>query len=398
VSFGVYVHIPYCVQICPYCDFTKYELGKTLEPSRYIDLIQKEILHRGPAIGSRPLDSIYFGGGTPSLIEPEFILSVIQTLSTAGFKLKHGAEITLEANPGTLPQKSLQRLMEGGINRLSVGAQTFDPEHLKALGRKHSVQETRETLKMVRDARVNYSFDLMFGLPRQTLAQLETDLTEVLQWSPPHVSLYCLTVPSGNPLAKNRPTDDVQHEMFQLILARLAKDGYERYEVSNFAKPGFRAKHNQLYWTDSSYWGIGVSSHSYIDRNPWGTRFWNQPQMEGYRAQILKEIESGPLEHPFGALPKSQVEVLKLEEAATDYCHTSFRKAEGLVFDATVKKFGLRIKEEILQRLRNPKLADLLEWEPARCFLTRKGWVLADQVFETLTFLPGELTFGLLDS
>ncbi|MBX9765720.1 MAG: radical SAM family heme chaperone HemW [Bdellovibrionales bacterium] len=398
MSFGVYVHIPYCVQICPYCDFTKYELGKTLEPSSYIDLVQKEILHRGPAIGPRPLDSIYFGGGTPSLIEPEFILTVIRTLSTAGFKLKPDAEITIEANPGTLPQSALESLMKGGINRLSVGAQTFDPEHLKALGRKHSVEETLATLKMIRAAEVNYSFDLMFALPKQTLVQLESDIAQVLEWSPPHVSLYCLTVPSGNPLAKNRPTDDAQHEMFQHILTRLEGAGYERYEVSNFAKPGFRSKHNQLYWQDSPYWGIGVSSHSYMDHGPWGTRFWNAPQMESYRTQILKEEnrpipETGRLEEIFSLLPPSQVEILKQEEAATDYCHTALRKADGLHWAAVHRKFGALVADEFQKRLKDQKLEGLLEWHDQGCYLSRKGWVLADRVFESLTFLPGELTF-----
>lgn len=398
MSFGVYVHIPYCVQICPYCDFTKYELGKTLEPSAYIDLVQKEILHRGPAIGPRSLDSIYFGGGTPSLIEPEFILTVIRTLSTAGFKLKPNAEITIEANPGTLTPEALTYLMKGGVNRLSVGAQTFNPEHLKALGRKHSVQDTLQTLQMVRSQGVNYSFDLMFALPKQTLVELEKDIQQVLEWSPPHVSLYCLTVPNGNPLAKNRPTDDAQHDMFQHILSRLEGAGYERYEVSNFSKPGFRSLHNQLYWHDAPYWGIGVSSHSYMDHGPWGTRFWNAPQMESYRTQILKEeslpvSRTGSLGEALDLFPKTQVEVLKLEEAATDYCHTALRKADGLQWTAVQNKFGHRIAGEFKIRLEDQKLHGLLEWHDQGCYLSKKGWVLADRVFESLTFLPGELTF-----
>ncbi|MBX9769519.1 MAG: coproporphyrinogen III oxidase family protein, partial [Bdellovibrionales bacterium] len=255
-------------------------------------------------------------------------------------------------------------------------------------------QDTQETLRLVRNARLNYSFDLMFGLPHQTKDQLSKDLDEVLLWSPPHVSLYCLTVPRGNPLAQNRPSDEIQHEMFQLILDRLEDEGYERYEVSNFSKPGFRSRHNQLYWNDVPYWGIGVSSHSYLDRSRWGTRFWNQPQMETYLAQIQKEEKEGHKgPDPFSLLPLSQVEILNLEEAATDYCHTSLRRADGLFSEALLKKFGLRVHDEVLRRLKAPRLDGLLHWHDRGCFLTRRGWVLADQVFESVTFLAGELTF-----
>lgn len=397
-SLGVYIHIPYCLQICPYCDFTKYELGKVLDPKSYVSLLEKEIESKASqwraGQARRPLETIYFGGGTPSLLEPNLILSVIDALANAGFPRSETTEFTIEIDPATVDDARLDQYLAMGVNRFSVGAQTFNDRLLKIAGRKHSSHETVRLLSRLRDRGVNYSFDLLFALPTQTLEELKADVATALAFQPSHLSAYCLTVPENHPMAKGRAPDEEQTEMFDLVEARLYDAGLERYEISNFARPGFESRHNLRYWTDRPYWGIGVSAHSYMTPGDhsgarWGTRFWNALSIQGYERSCH---ELSPNWDPLRMTPEPQLEVLKKHQALTDFCHTSLRLTRGLDENALRLRFDNGTAEQTKIVLRSLETLGLVERTGIGWKLSREGKLLANTVFEKLTFLEGELT------
>ncbi|MDZ4677236.1 MAG: radical SAM family heme chaperone HemW [Oligoflexia bacterium] len=384
MAFGVYVHIPYCLQRCVYCDFATYEFSQILEPQSYVELVKKEITSRASVIHPRKLDTLYFGGGTPSLLEPSQLIEIINTLKENGFELSKSSEVTIEINPATLTQKKLEALIKGGFNRFSVGAQSFNDRLLKIAHRKHSAQDTRDTLSLLNSYKLNFSVDVLFALPTQTLDDLAHDLDEIQHFNPPHVSPYCLTVPESNPMAKNRPQDEVQIEMFSLIETRLLKHGLNRYEISNFAKPGFESRHNLLYWNDDEYWGIGLSSHSYLHRFEWGSRFWNPRSINDYVKQIEQQ-DSKPW--TLDGLPNESGERLKEHQALTDFFHISLRRAEGFKPENFERKFSRPLQSiaaKPLEKLLNKRL--LIENDNGYA-LSPEGILLSNHVFEELTFL-----------
>jgi oxygen-independent coproporphyrinogen-3 oxidase len=278
MAFGIYVHIPYCLQKCHYCDFVTLDMNHSVTPAQYTSLLINEVQSRSATIlePRQQLTSLYFGGGTPSVLSAEAILSIRQEIANNGFEFTPSTEITIEINPGTVTKSKLDQYLAAGVNRFSVGVQTFHSKHLTRTGRLHSIDDSRELLAMLKAASLNYSFDLLFGLPEQTLDDLSADLRELVSFSPPHVSLYNLTVPKDHAMNKNRASDDVQADMFEVIETALLKAGLIRYEISNFAKPGFESRHNFLYWEDQPYWGIGIGAHSYLPTlGPFGSRFWN---------------------------------------------------------------------------------------------------------------------------
>lgn len=395
-KFGLYVHIPYCLQICTYCDFVKFEARNLPPTSEYISLLKRELKTRARAFGSRELTSVYFGGGTPSLFSPAEILTVLEAVAIEGFTLAPDAEVTLEINPGTITEASLDEFLRIGITRFSVGAQTFDEELLKVTGRKHSVPDTIASLEMLAKRKVNYSFDLLFGLPGQRLAGVKSDVLRALDFGPSHLSAYNLTVPAKHALNKGRASDDEQAEMFELIESELAKAGLLRYEVSNFAKPGFESRHNTLYWGDAPYWGLGIGSHSYVPRGdaslgvgetPWGVRFWNPPTIASYRLELAK-VEGAQF---WSSLSEDRLEKLEMNEALTDFSHTALRSQNGLSMEQLESKFGPQIVTTVRSRLEDPRLKEFLFQRNGAFVLSSKGQAMADRVFESLTFLKGEL-------
>ena len=400
MAFGIYVHIPYCLQLCPYCDFTKYEWGKTLAPDNYVELVLKEIRSRASGLPSNlALDTMYFGGGTPSLLDPSHILAILRELANQGLRSSLGRtpEITIEIDPATCDQARLEAYLDMGINRFSIGAQTFNERLLKIAGRKHTKKETIELLDLMRRNDVNYSFDLLFALPTQTLAELREDLDQALQFDPSHLSAYCLTVPEGHKLSLGRAPEDEQVEMFDEIENRLAANGIARYEISNFAKPGRESQHNMLYWTDQPYWGIGLSSHSYLPASfttsseaPWGVRFWNTRAMKKYADELA--LDNGRPWSFLNSLPSDQVESLKKNQALTDFLHTGLRPLVGFEANALRLKFGDPSADAVEQRLLELAADNLVRRDGGRWKTTREGRLLANLVFEKLTFLEGEET------
>jgi len=390
MALGIYIHIPYCLQKCHYCDFMTLPLDHEMGMAQYKELLLAELRSRAHRLLPNQIQSIYFGGGTPSLMPASDILALRNELANVGFEIQPNAEISLEINPGTLNDEKLDFYLAAGVNRFSVGVQTFNDSHLKHCGREHSAQDSRETLSFLKERNLNYSFDLLFGLPNQTLQQLNADLTELLSFSPNHVSIYNLTVPPKHPMNRHRAGDLVQVEMFDLIDRRLSEGGIFRYELSNFSRPGFESSHNSLYWSDSAYWGLGISAHSYLPHaGPWGTRFWNPASHRQYISQI-QALSRG--DEPFYLLlPKNQMELLQQHEALTDYCHTHLRMLRGLCLSDLQEKFSAPVSEVVRQRLEKLVLSGHLDRTQERYRLSSRGLPLANQIFLELTFLPEDI-------
>ncbi len=421
-SFGIYIHIPYCLQRCTYCDFATYEKSKILPPGEYVDLLKKEIQFYQSAFSQKKLDTIYFGGGTPSLIDAELIVSILNELANNGFQTHTETEITLEINPATIDEKKMDLYLRSGINRFSVGAQSFNDTLLKSVHREHNAQQTRETLSLLEKHQVNFSFDILFALPGQTLDDLKRDLNEVAFFAPHHVSPYCLTVVDSHPLAKLRLHEDIQLEMFSLISENLKSLNYHQYEISNFAKQGFHSRHNSLYWNDSDYWGIGLSSHSYSKTKPWGMRYWNPSNIHQYQKTIESLSSSNKFkqetDNSFSHLQKLEFEssfsqnlspnhqtqilrgrnsenfeILEAHQALTDICHTSLRTSTGLNLLDIQKRFGEKIFEMITHQMKGlEQNGSVQQSSSSNWRLTEEGILVSNQVFAALTFLKEEIS------
>jgi oxygen-independent coproporphyrinogen-3 oxidase len=390
---GIYIHIPYCLQRCTYCDFATYERSQILPPEEYIDLVKEEMRQKFSisSYRNKVLQTIYFGGGTPSLIPAELIVSLLNEFEKYGLKRSLYAEITVEINPATVDEEKLKIYLKNGVNRFSVGAQTFDDFLLKSVHREHNSNQTRQTLQLLKDHRLNFSFDLLFALPGQTLQILEKDLAEILNFNPQHISPYCLTVPEGHVLAKTKPLEDVQVEMFSTINKFLISAGYIRYEISNYSKRGYESRHNQLYWNDSEYIGLGLSAHSYLKSKSWGVRFWNASTIGGYQKQVLSQKTNG-FDEPFDSLPSQQIEILSKSQSLTDFCHIFLRTEDGLNLSLLESKFGSEVRSRVENILCSLGDRDWLNSKGSRWKLTDEGMLLSNQVFAQLTFLDGEIS------
>jgi oxygen-independent coproporphyrinogen III oxidase len=380
--FGLYIHIPYCLQRCSYCDFATYVYDQILPPEEYVKLLIKELRQKALLFPNRPLTSIYFGGGTPSLLSSDLILSILDEIGKTKLLISPETEITLEINPATLDIPKIRHLLSGGVNRFSVGAQTFNDALLKGAGRKHSSEDTIKTLDLLRSEDVNYSFDLLFALPKQTLQDLEEDLEKISEIRPPHLSAYCLTVPTGHPMSYNRPTDDHQVEMFNKIYSALGQVGLERYEISNFARPGKESKHNLLYWQDGEYLGLGLSAHSYLkNHHPWGARFWNPSSVEAYQ-KLMQDTATEPLQGP--RLENNLGEVLDEKSSLFDFCHTALRLDAGLEKNLLNNRYSQELVAQMENRLQKLMTRGLVLNEEKRWRLSPEGVLVSNYVFSEI--------------
>ncbi len=386
-SFGVYIHIPYCLQRCTYCDFATYVHTEIIPSEKYIELVKKEISLGQNFFSPRKLDTLYFGGGTPSLIPAEQITGLITELKKHDFIFTNETEVTIEINPATVDERKLNHYLEHGINRFSVGAQTFSDRLLKMVHREHNSKQTLETLNLLESYKLNYSFDVLFALPTQTMAELEYDLEVAVGMGMSHISPYCLTVPEGHPLSKNRPLDVEQVEMFEIIHRKLLAKNFRRYEISNYAQPTKESRHNLLYWTDQPYWGLGLSAHSYSKKSGFGTRFWNASNINIYEKQIEQSTAS-----LHTALNDENSETLEFHQSLTDYCYTSLRLQRGLSLVGLISKFGA-ITTEKIGLIAQPLIDQgLMKFTQNHWSLTDKGVFISNQIFEKFTFLKSDFS------
>ena len=262
---SLYIHLPWCLRKCPYCDFNSHEFTKgALPEAQYIECLERDLEAALPDVWGRAIQSIFIGGGTPSLFTPEGIAQILRS-ARARIKIAPDAEITLEANPGTFELERFIGFADAGVNRLSIGVQSFNDEHLKKLGRVHDSQQARLAAVAAGKIFPTWNVDIMYGLPEQNLLQACADIDQAIALNPPHVSLYNLTLEPNTLFAKfppKLPDDDLIASMQESLEAKLSEAGYERYEVSAWAKPGQQSRHNRNYWEFGDYLGIGAGAHS----------------------------------------------------------------------------------------------------------------------------------------
>jgi oxygen-independent coproporphyrinogen-3 oxidase len=263
---SLYIHIPWCVRKCPYCDFNSHEAREPVPEQRYVDALIADLEAALPLIWGRKIYTVFFGGGTPSVFSAASIEEIIAAVR-ARVPLSTDAEITLEANPGTFEAEKFRAFRAAGVNRLSIGIQSFNPRHLKALGRIHDDGQARGAIEVARANFDNFNLDLMYGLPAQSADEALADIDAALAYAPPHLSAYHLTIEPNTYFHRYPPAlpdDDATAQIEDALEARLAAAGYRHYETSAFALPGRQARHNMGYWTFADYLGIGAGAHSKI--------------------------------------------------------------------------------------------------------------------------------------
>jgi oxygen-independent coproporphyrinogen-3 oxidase len=339
-SVGVYLHVPFCERVCPYCDFAVVAARRLprADEERTVAALLAELAGRAPAFAGRALETIYFGGGTPALLAPASIERLVAGVSKA-FP-GEPREVTLEANPSTLERDRLRGFRGAGVDRLSLGVQSFDDEALRRLGRAHRASECLRALEAARAAGFgNLSLDLIVGAPGQSRASVERDLTAAVAAAPEHVSVYALTLEAGTPFARAAragklrvPDDDLVAEMLLAAETRLASAGLARYEVSSFARPGFESRHNQRYWQRRPVLALGVGAHStepHSAEAPFGARSANERELPAW----LARIEAGCFAAP-------EREVLDAATARGEAAFLALRTRAGLVAERFAAEFG----------------------------------------------------------
>ena len=293
---SLYVHLPWCLRKCPYCDFNSHERAGALPEAAYVDALVADLEAALPRIWGRRVHSVFIGGGTPSLFSPAAVERLLTDVR-ARLPMEPGCEITLEANPGTFERERFHAFRAAGVTRLSVGVQSFDDAMLEAIGRVHDATQARAAVAEAREAFDTFNIDLMYALPGQTLAQLGADLDIALGFAPPHLSIYHLTVEPNTAFANappELPDADLASEMLDLIAQRTGAAGLSRYEVSAFARAGHRCRHNLNYWQFGDYLGIGAGAHSKLSF-PDGVRRqvrWREPAMYMERAAAGQAVSN----------------------------------------------------------------------------------------------------------
>jgi len=377
----LYLHIPFCRAKCPYCAFVSQE--STSEPDGYVDLLLGEMrCAAGEMAGVRSLESIYFGGGTPSLLNPDHVARLIARAAET-FGLAMTAEITLEANPGTVDPERLTGFRASGVNRLSLGIQSFNDRLLATLGRIHTAKQAREAFSAARSAGfTNIGLDLIHALPSQTAEMWRNDLEQALALAPEHISVYGLTVEEGTPFAERYrdndpllPDEDLAADMFELAHDLLTGHGYEHYEIANYARPGRRSRHNSGYWHRDGYLGLGAGAHSFLRDTGYGTRFSNVADLDEYTAAIGR-----------GILPRRDIHRLSREDAMAEAMFLGLRLADGVEFSAFEREFGVSPTVVYGQVFEELAAMGLVEVDNTGARLTRRGMLLSNQVFSR--FLP----------
>ena len=367
-NIGIYVHIPFCMRKCYYCDFCSYP-GKLEKQEDYVQALKDEIKERSKRVKNY-VDTIYIGGGTPSIIDASYIAEILNCIRD-NYKVKKNAEITIEVNPGTVTENKLLLYREAGINRLSIGLQSTKDKLLEEIGRIHKYEDFLNTYKLAKEIGFkNINVDLMIGLPEQTLQDVEDSLIDIITLKPKHISVYSLILEENTKLEVlvnlgklDLPTDEVEREMYWKVKEVLEANGYEHYEISNFAKKGYKSKHNYNCWKQHSYLGFGVAAHSYYNN----IRYSNTNSLGEY----LQNPDNKKIE-----------ETQELEDAKKEYMMLGLRTIEGV----SISEFKQKYVDNPLYLFKNElnKLTEegLVEIDLDNIKLTNKGLDLANLVWE----------------
>ncbi|SFS82491.1 radical SAM family heme chaperone HemW [Marininema halotolerans] len=369
---SIYIHIPFCSHKCHYCDFTAYVVGG--QPvDEYLDALDEEMAWTVQETPPETIDTIFIGGGTPTVLDVKQMERLLRSIRRYFPNWSDQMEYTVEANPGTTEKEKLAVMMAGGVNRISFGAQTFRSDLLSNIGRVHSVADIGQSVETARQVGIdNISLDLMFGLPQQSVADMEEAIREGLALKPEHFSVYSLKVEEGTvfhtKLLQGKlplPSEEDELMMYQLTRERLQTAGYSQYEVSNFAHPGKESRHNATYWKNNAYYGLGAGAHGY-------TRGVRHVNVKGVGEYIRRCAKGRPIAE---TLDVSRMEAMENEMIL------GLRLAEGVQEAHFYDRFGIPLDGvfgKVLTQLQNK---NLLENEMGRWFLTEKGLLFGNDVF-----------------
>ncbi|HYW80058.1 MAG TPA: radical SAM family heme chaperone HemW [Thermoguttaceae bacterium] len=366
---GLYVHVPFCVSKCTYCDFASYA-GREADIPRYVDAMIREITRRSAETGHPKANTIFLGGGTPSLLD-EFQATRILDALFAAFPMEEDAEITCECNPATLTTPFAQALRRAGVNRLSVGAQARQTRLLRLIGRIHHWEEVIASVDIARQAGFgNISLDLMLGLPSQTVSDVRETLEAAIALSPTHLSCYGLIIEKGTPICRDLaakklalPDEQSECDMHELARQTLTEHGFVQYEMCNFAREGYACRHNIGCWTRMPYLGFGCAAHSFFEEY----RTMNPSELDAYFA---------------GEEPKT--ERISKEQARFESMMLGLRLTRGVKNEDFARMHGMSIREAFGDKLDKPIDAGLLQWHEGALRLTRRGMDLQDSVLVDL--------------
>lgn len=371
---AAYIHIPFCEHICHYCDFNKVFL-KGQPVDEYLDALEEEIrltLEKHPA---EPLHSIFVGGGTPTSLSEKQLQRLLFSIKKY-LPLEQDAEFTFEANPGDLSDEKFRVLFEGGVNRLSFGVQTFDNQLLKAIGRTHRAKDVLTSIEKAKKVGFeNISVDLIYSLPNQTLEGFKETLQTALSLDIQHYSGYSLIIEPKtvfyNQMRKGKlpvPGEDAEAEMYSLLMEQMQLAGFQQYEISNFAIPGYESKHNLTYWNNEEYYGFGAGSHSYVD----GERIANHGPLKKYMDPIWN-----------GTLPSHNIHKVENNEKWEEEMFLGLRKIEGISVDHFIQKFGVDPLSLFKEEIDSLQSRDLIILQDDKIALTKKGRFLGNEVFQS---------------
>ena len=373
MKLGLYLHFPYCVSKCPYCDFNSYQLKEDNQISSYLSALYQEITAYSKKLKKSNIKTIYLGGGTPTILSGVQICNILEFCKDK-FTIDKDAEITIEANPGTLDGEKIQLLIESGINRLSLGAQSFNDIFLKKLGRIHNTKEIIDSYYLAREAGFNnINIDIMFALPDQTIEDFQATIKKAVSLKPDHLSLYNLTIKPGTEYYKEYkkgklklPTEDEEFDMYNWAINYLEENGFEHYEIANFARPHKRSNHNLIYWQNKPYLGIGAGAYSFIK----GYRYMNYENP----ARYIKEVMSGKL-------PIDNGEKLSSRKRMIETVILGLRTKDGISYKKYKTRFGVDLNNTFPQQINKLVNLELLQKDDCKIKLTRKGIFLANTVF-----------------
>lgn len=373
-NLSLYIHIPFCVRKCLYCDFLSFPVGEMDYVNHYVNLLCREIILRAPAYKKYRVISVFFGGGTPSLL-PAVELGRIMNAVRGSFAVAADAEITVECNPGTVTAEKLAYYITSGINRLSIGLQSADDEELARIGRIHDYQTFLTTYRLAREAGFhNINIDLMTALPGQTTGSYRRTLERVCGLSPEHISAYSLILEEGTPLYVNQtdytfPDEEEERELYYMTERVLSKAGYHRYEISNYAREGRECRHNKVYWKRGSYLGLGLGAASLIENVRWK----NPEEMEAYRARVETADQEGTTD--------KEVQILSRQEQMEEYMFLGLRLMEGVKETAFLRAFGVSVDAVYGDTVARLVEQGLLVRADGRLFLSPRGIDVSNVVF-----------------
>lgn len=372
---SVYLHIPFCNRICPYCDFNKYVL-KGQPVYEYLEALQKEMKVTVAKHPSEQIQTIFVGGGTPTALDSEQMKIFLDAIQEYFQPQSADLEFSMEANPESVDAEKLRIMKEGGVNRLSFGVQTFEPELLRKIGRMHDQEDVYRSLQLAKEAGFNnISIDLMFGLPNQTLEMLDRTLDIAFTLDIPHFSVYSLKVEEGtffHTLYKKDklplPSEEEEVKMYEHLIERMIKEGYSQYEISNFARPGYESKHNLTYWRNEEYYGLGAGAHGYVA----GIRHVNAGLVQEY-IHLVHEQDTPYIE-------THQVTPL---EAMEEMMFMGLRIQEGVSKQKFYEKHQIQLEDAYGSEIKDLLERQLLQTDGARYYLTHRGIFLGNEVFAT---------------